>query len=227
MNYNNLDPFRIDMEKASWWQILGAVWKAFGALSTFCGIVFGFVWKYWLRKRFREWRTIWRQVSELAVFANDLAAIKNQLGLMANQFKPEVPNSLYARIESVDAHVATAQQLTLALTDANGALYWIIDTHGRCTYISSALVAVLGRDRAQILGSEWIACVYSEDREHVLRERLAASEQGRRFSLQFRIITQDSRVLSMTCEGVPLRRPDGIISAFVGILSVLDNSSFH
>lgn len=93
------------------------------------------------------------------------------------------------------------------------------DAQGKTTYCNAALLAIVGRDREQILGAGWIEAIHPEDRSSVLAETKRRFPAGLTSDLEYRVLRPDGTMRWVRLLASPQQRDEqGNVSSFVGTL---------
>ncbi|MBS1841420.1 MAG: PAS domain S-box protein [Acidobacteria bacterium] len=92
------------------------------------------------------------------------------------------------------------------------------DTAGAATYMNQALLSLLAMDSESAKGAGWANAVHPEDIDALVRERRAAMQEGREYSIDYRVQRRDGSIRSAEVRAKPLKNESGEILGYVGVV---------
>ena len=93
------------------------------------------------------------------------------------------------------------------------------DARGGCVFVNERWIALAGLSRAEAAGDGWSAALHPEDQAAIFTEWQAFSREEREFSLEYRFLHRDGRVVWVAGSAVALRDPAGAASGYLGTVS--------
>lgn len=112
--------------------------------------------------------------------------------------------------------VITSERAFRALVDALAHFVWRCDSSGKLIDISDDWLELVGRERADVLGSGWLDAVDPQDRaEHEQAWRTAVAEKAP-FERETLLRTSDGSVRHFLARSAPVRDADGRLVEWVG-----------
>jgi PAS domain S-box-containing protein len=98
-----------------------------------------------------------------------------------------------SEVKAADEALRHSEDKYRTLTDAVGSLMWMSDAGGQVTFVNRRWSDYLNGDAREILGSGWRDCIHPDDLPEVLRERTAAVEEGRAYTIECRLKRHDGQ----------------------------------
>lgn len=132
-------------------------------------------------------------------------------------------NSLYRRQKSVlmttvDA-LASSQVRFAALTQASPTGVFQTDPDGSCVFVNDRWCAMAGITPDQALGEGWTQMVHPDDRESVFAEWCRSVQEQRPFSLEYRSLRPDGKLIWLYGQSSVMRDTDGMLIGYVGTVT--------
>lgn len=99
---------------------------------------------------------------------------------------------------------------------------WESDAEGKCVFVNSAFLALVGRRNSEMMGMAWATLVHPDDRDHVSFEWTHAIRDQRDFELRYRWVTHDGTVLHIKAVAKRLMDEHDTVLGWVGFATVVD-----
>ncbi len=103
-------------------------------------------------------------------------------------------------------------------TLANSApvLVWMADPEGQRNFFNKPWLEFTGRTVEQEVGNGWVELVHPDDAERVLATYKESFGSRSSFNMEYRLKRKDGQYRWMLVHGVPLYKPDGRFTGFIG-----------
>jgi PAS domain S-box-containing protein len=109
-------------------------------------------------------------------------------------------------------------EFDLSMMDHLPAMVWGVRPDGTLCCFSKAALAFVGETTIEAAADGWYDRVHPDDRADYLAALRAALAQQVPFSVEFRMLRYDGTYRWMVDTGAPMRKSDGKIAAFIGVL---------
>ncbi|TVR09479.1 MAG: EAL domain-containing protein [Salinarimonadaceae bacterium] len=118
-------------------------------------------------------------------------------------------------VQDTQSALVSAEQRYRALAEANAALVWRADAHGRLVDIS-LMGPFSGMSREDFLGLGWLALLHPDERTLLTRQALRAGVRGATYEGAHRLVCADGGYRWTRIRVVPLRDASGEVCEWVG-----------
>jgi len=176
-----------------------------GLLAPFF-LVFGVIWKMWLKKRYDDGRELYKKIN-----------------VIAEEFRPNGGSTLRDAINRIEAKVTIQEQKTIALIKSLPLGTWVSDDKGKCVDVNKSLCKIMGRTESEIKGDNWSNWIHPDERDHIFREWERCVENDLTFDMEYRYIKSDARVQKVHGVAYQLRDVNDKIIGFLGTLTAIGN----
>ncbi len=133
---------------------------------------------------------VWSPVKKFIDWIKEIIRKKRELraGLMriVAEMSPNGGKSIKDAIARIDASTKTMEFWRKSYMDLDERMLFTSDDLGHCTWVNKAYLKFSGTNQEEILGENWINCVFPEDRDKVIIEWNNAVKNKRSFDLQYR-----------------------------------------
>jgi PAS domain S-box-containing protein len=116
------------------------------------------------------------------------------------------------------AQLAAADQRFKSVCDLAPIGIFLKDPAGACIYTNDRLQLITGRPAVECLGDGWQRALHPEDRERVRAAVVRATERGREYSLETRLLTPGGSVRWVHSRTLPLLGADGRFVGYIGVV---------
>lgn len=99
---------------------------------------------------------------------------------------------------------------------------WESDAEGKCVFVNSAFLSLVGRRNSEMMGMAWTTLVHPQDRDLVTFEWTHAIRDQRDFELRYRWVTRDGTVLHIKAAAKRLMDERDTVLGWVGFATVMD-----
>jgi PAS domain S-box-containing protein len=93
---------------------------------------------------------------------------------------------------------------------------WVADRTGRTTFVNEQVATVVGRGTGDLVGSGWTALLHPDDRAATTAAWAAAVRDGREWAGEYRVVTDDGVVRTVTSTARPLHDGAGAVTGYLG-----------
>jgi two-component system sensor histidine kinase/response regulator len=180
--------------------ILTSLKEWLGLLAPF-GVVFGFIWQFWLKKRLTEMKDLFKTIK-----------------IISEEFRPNGGSTLRDAINRIEYRLSVEQQKTMAIIKSMPLGTWLSDRDGKYVDVNRSMCRIMGRTESEILGDNWSNWLHIDDKERVWEEweRSVASKLS--FEMTYRFIRPDGKVQRVHAVAYQLRDDRGDLVGFLGTL---------
>lgn len=161
---------------------------------------------------------IQKHLSKVNELLDLIPSVKRLDATIERELKPNHGTSLKDSINEIRRSVAILDGRLHILAEQNGLISWESDAEGRCVWVSSAMLKMLGRLPDEILGANWRSIIHYDDRERVYREWDSAVRDGRTFILRYRWVRSDGTEIPIAAEAHILKDRTGELVGFASIV---------
>lgn len=175
-----------------------------GLLAPF-GIVFGFLWKVWLKKRYEEGRDLYQKIQK-----------------MAEEFRPNGGSTLRDAINRIEEKVTIQEQKTLAIIKSMPLGTWTADQNGKFNDLNKTMCRITGRTESELKGDNWSNWVHPEEKEDVFDEWKRCVQNDLNFDMEFNFILPNGNKQKVHASAYQLRDATGRLVGFLGTLSSIN-----
>lgn len=184
-------------------QILEVLKDWLSLLAPF-GLVFGFIWKFWLKKRYDEGRELYKKIN-----------------VIAEEFRPNGGSTLRDAINRIEEKVTIQDQKTLAIIKSLPIGTWLSDEKGKCIDLNKTLCKIMGRTESEIKGDNWSNWILPSEKEDVIEEWKRCVLGDLNFDLEYHYVLPTGKVQKV--HGIAYRLPDknNNLVGFLGTLAAI------
>lgn len=168
------------------------------------GIVFGFLWKFWLQKRFVELKDLYDRIK-----------------VMSEEFRPNGGSTLRDAINRIEEKVTLQEQKTLAIVKSLPIGTWINDNRGKCIDVNRSLCKITGRTESELKGDNWSNWVHPSQKEDVFEEWSRCVTNDLNFDMEYKFVLPSGKVQPVHGVAYQLRDKDNKLIGFLGTLATL------
>lgn len=168
------------------------------------GVVFGFLWKFWLQKRFA-----------------DLKDLYDRIKVMSEEFRPNGGSTLRDAINRIEGKVTLQEQKTLAIVKSLPIGTWISDSNGKCIDVNRSLCKIMGRTESEIKGDNWSIWIHPTQKEEVFEEWSRCVTNDLNFDMEYKYVLPNGKVQLVHGVAYQLRDKDNKLIGFLGTLVTL------
>lgn len=173
-------------------------------LLTPFGLVFGFLWKFWIKKRYDESKELYLKIQ-----------------LMADEFRPNGGSTLRDAINRIEEKVTVQEQKTLALIKSLPLGTWVSDAKGKCIDLNRSLCKITGRTESELKGDNWSNWIHSSFKDNVIEEWNRCVTGDLNFEMEYSFVKPDGKVQKVHGVAYQLRDKDGKLIGFLGTLAAI------
>lgn len=165
------------------------------------GIASGFVWRFWLKKRFNQLSDLYLKVQKIS-----------------EEFSPNGGSTLRDAINRIEDKITLQEQKTLAIIKSFPIGTWISDKHGKCVDVNRSLCKIMGRTESEIKGDNWSNWIHPDERDDVFEEWHRAVNNMMTFDMAYRYVLPDGRIQKVHGVAYQLRTEQNELIGFLGTL---------
>lgn len=165
------------------------------------GIASGFVWRFWLKKRFNQLSDLYLKVQKIS-----------------EEFSPNGGSTLRDAINRIEDKITLQEQKTLAIIKSFPIGTWISDKHGKCVDVNRSLCKIMGRTESEIKGDNWSNWIHPDERDDVFEEWYRAVNNMMTFDMTYRYVLPDGRIQKVHGVAYQLRTERNELIGFLGTL---------
>lgn len=170
-------------------------------LFTPIGILFGFIWRFWLKKKFDQLTGLYAKVQKIA-----------------DEFAPNGGSTLRDAINRIEDKINLQEQKTLAIIKSFPIGTWISDKHGKCVDVNRSLCKIMHRTESEIKGDNWSNWIHPDEKEYVFDEWNKAVHSMMTFDMTYRYVLPDGRFQKVHGVAYQLRSENDELVGFLGTL---------
>lgn len=185
-------------------QILKQLKEWLDLLAPF-GIAGGFIWKFWLQKRFKEAKDLYSKIL-----------------IISDEFRPNGGSSLRDAINRIEEKISLQEQKTIALIKSFPIGTWISDKHGKCVDVNKSLCKIMGRTESEIKGDNWSNWIHPDEKDEVFEEWYRCVKNDLNFDMEYRYILPDKSVQRVHGSAYQLKNDKGELVGFLGTLEAIE-----
>ncbi len=186
-------------------QILEVLKEWLGLLAPF-GLVFGFLWKFWLKKRYEEGKDLYLKIQ-----------------LMAEEFRPNGGSTLRDAINRIEEKVTIQDQKTLAIIKSLPIGTWLSDQNGKCIDLNKTLCKIMGRTESEIKGDNWSNWIHPDEKDDVFEEWYRCVKNDLNFDMEYRYVLPNKSIQKVHGTAYQLKNDKGELVGFLGTLEAIGN----
>jgi PAS domain S-box-containing protein len=149
--------------------------------------------------------------------ADELAALRARVAELTQKMDELTAAAAQARADEQALRLNEARFRTLATSAPVG--IFETDPAGECIFVNERWSQITGTPCEEGLGSGWTRSIHPEDRERVFSTWLAAAQQGREFSMEYRFCPRQGAVTWVVVSAVGLRDDSGVIVKYIGTVT--------
>lgn len=161
---------------------------------------------------------IQKHLSKVNELLDLIPCVKRLDEVVMKELRPNGGTSLKDAINEIRRSLAILDGRLHILAEQHGLISWESDAAGRCIWVSTAMLRMLGRQPDEILGSNWRSIIHCDDRERVYREWDSAVRDGRTFILRYRWVRSDGTDIPIAAEAHILKDKSGEIVGYASIV---------
>lgn len=176
-----------------------------GLLAPF-GVVFGFIWQFWLKKRFAEIKELIKTIS-----------------LISDEFRPNGGSSLRDAINRIETKITIEQQKTMAIIKSLPLGTWVSDKDGKCVDVNRSLCRIANRTESELKGDNWSNWLHPSDKDEVWEEWQRCVKNTLNFDMMYRFVLSDGKVQKVHGIAYQLRDEKNTLVGFLGTLYAVGN----
>lgn len=165
------------------------------------GIASGFVWRFWLKKRFNQLSDLYLKVHKIS-----------------EEFSPNGGSTLRDAINRIEDKISLQEQKTLAIIKSFPIGTWISDKNGKCVDVNRSLCKIMGRTESEIKGDNWSNWIHPDEKEAVFEEWYRAVHNMMTFDMTYRYVLPDGRIQKVHGIAYQLRTEKNELVGFLGTL---------
>lgn len=174
------------------------------SLLTPFGIVFGFLWRFWLQKRFADLKDLYERIK-----------------IISEEFRPNGGSTLRDAINRIEEKVTLQEQKTLAIVKSLPVGTWISDNRGKCIDVNRSLCKMTGRTESELKGDNWSNWVHPSQKEDVFEEWSRCVTNDLNFDMEYKFVLPNGQVQSVHGVAYQLRDKDNKLIGFLGTLAAI------
>lgn len=167
-------------------------------------VMFGFIWKVWLKKRYEEGKELYLKIQ-----------------LIAQEFRPNGGSTLRDAINRIEQKVTIQEQKTMAIIKSLPLGTWISDEKGKCLEVNKSLCKITGRTESELKGDNWSNWIHNEEKEDVFEEWQRCIQNDINFDMAYRYVLPNGKIQKVHGSAIQLRDQSGKLVGFLGTLSAL------
>lgn len=199
--------------------IFGKTIESWIAILIGLGTIGGVCWRYGFKFAIKKYK----MYKEHQILVNKLIAqipvLESTLNKIHAQLIPNGGSSLCDSVNRIENLQIYSDQKQKAIINSLAVGYWISNKDGECTEVGLALCLITDRIEAQMLGNNWINCVYIKDKERVFDQWQLAIEQGTNFKEEYYMVRNDGHYQRVTGTAYMLTDKKGEVAGYFGTLN--------
>ena len=168
------------------------------------GVIFGFLWKFWLQKRFADLKDLYERIK-----------------IISEEFRPNGGSTLRDAINRIEEKVTLQEQKTLAIVKSLPIGTWISDNRGKCIDVNRSLCKITGRTESELKGDNWSNWVHPPQKEEVFEEWSRCVTNDLNFDMEYKFVLPNGKVQSVHGVAYQLRDKDNKLIGFLGTLAAI------
>jgi PAS domain S-box-containing protein len=122
----------------------------------------------------------------------------------------------HTAIQKAELLLRESEMRFRSMADASPALLWMSGTDKLCTYFNKTWLDFTGRSLQQEMGEGWTDGVHPEDLQRCLDTYVAAFDERRDFSMEYRLRRANGEYGWILDQGVPRFSHDGAFAGYMG-----------
>lgn len=180
--------------------ILTSLKEWLGLLAPF-GVVFGFIWQFWLKKRLSELKDLFKTIK-----------------IISEEFRPNGGSTLRDAINRIESKITIEQQKTMAIIKSLPLGTWVADKTGKYIDVNRSLCRIIARTESEIQGDNWSNWIHPEDKESTWEEWQRCVANTINFDMVYRFVLPDGKIQRVHGVAYQLRDEKNILVGFLGTL---------
>lgn len=165
------------------------------------GVILGFWWKFWLKKRFEEGKDLYSKIK-----------------LISEEFRPNGGSTLRDAINRIEEKVTLTEQKTVAIIKSLPLGTWVSDSKGKCVDLNKSFCNITGRTESELKGDNWINWIVQTERDDVFEEWNKCVNNVLNFDMIYRFTLPNQKVQKVHAIAYQLRNEKGALIGFLGTL---------
>lgn len=183
--------------------LLGQLKEWLELLAPF-GVVFGLVWRFWLKARMDELRDLYSQIK-----------------VISEEFRPNGGSTLRDAINRIEKKITLQEQKTRAILQSLPVGTWTSDSSGKFIAINKSFCQIVKRLESEMLGDNWMNWLHADDREDVWEEWQSSIRLSRDFDSTFRFVLPDGTIQRVHAVAYQLKDEKDQQIGFLGTVYVV------
>lgn len=171
------------------------------------GVVFGILWKFWLKKRIEEARDLYKKVQ-----------------IIADEFRPNGGSTLRDAINRIEEKLSIQEQKTTAIIKSFPVGTWVSDKNGKCIDVNKTLCKIMGRTESEIKGDNWSNWIHPDEKEEVFEEWYRCVHNMINFDMTYRFVLPDGKIQRVHAMAYQLRTEKNDLVGFLGTLYTIGDA---
>lgn len=180
--------------------ILTSLKEWLGLLAPF-GVVFGFIWQFWLKKRLSELKDLFKTIK-----------------IISEEFRPNGGSTLRDAINRIESKITIEQQKTMAIIKSLPLGTWVADKTGKYIDVNRSLCRIIARTESEIQGDNWSNWIHPSDKEETWEEWQRCVANTINFDMVYRFVLPDGKIQRVHGVAYQLRDEKNILVGFLGTL---------
>lgn len=165
------------------------------------GILFGVIWRFWLKKRLEEAKDLYKKVL-----------------IMSDEFRPNGGSTLRDAINRIEEKLSIQEQKTIAIIKSLPLGTWVSDKNGKCIDVNKSLCTILQRTESEIKGDNWSNWLHPDEKEDVFDEWNRCVHNMMNFDMNYRYVLPSGKIQKVHGIAYQLRSETGELVGFLGTL---------
>lgn len=184
-------------------QILEILKDWLSLLAPF-GLVFGFIWKFWLKKRYDEGKDLYHKIQ-----------------LISEEFRPNGGSTLRDAINRIEEKVTVQDQKTLAIIKSLPIGTSIRDAKGKIVDLNRSLCVITGRTESELKGDNWSNWLHPNEKEGVFEEWKRCVENDLNFDMEYRYVLPNGKFQKVHHVAFRLADKNNKLLGFLGTIAAI------
>lgn len=185
--------------------VLGDWLKLFG--PVFAGI--GLIWKYFLKKKYDEFKTAHQNLQKLVEYIPKIEKIDFEL-------KPNGGASIRDAINRIESSIKLQDKKLLTLFQSMPFGTFISDKHGSWTDVNLMLCRITERTELELIGKNWTRWIIDEDRMQLIAEWEGSIKNETMFDFETNYITPTEDLKAIRISASQLKNDKNELIGYFG-----------
>jgi PAS domain S-box-containing protein len=159
-----------------------------------------------------------RLTNQEANYARRNDELDRKLNRILAELRPNGGTSLRDAVDRMSVEVAGIRGVQRKLVNDSLTPSFQCDPIGDCIFANEAYMAIVGRERTEVMGTNWLNCIEPEDRDRVQRAWEDCIYNRRRFELRYRYVQPNGKTTSAFCRAEPIFGDKQQVVMWIGTL---------